>query len=96
MLKPHFSLNRKGVAPLEMILALPVVAFLFVLILYVAVSCMQKYELDTLSRTKAWDARYTHQDSQQGLGQAKNLEVNPKKENAGPFFRPLFQKKISA
>ena len=78
MSKSYFTLNRQGFAPLEMLLALPVVVFLFVLILYVAVSCMQKYELLTLCRNQAWTARYTRQASRVSQGKKNNLDVDTK------------------
>ena len=49
---------RYGLAPLEMILVLPVVVFLLVMIYYVAASGMQKHDLVSACRNDAWDGRY--------------------------------------
>ena len=49
---------RRGVAPLEVILALPVIAFLFVMIFYVAKSSLQKAELVSRCRNQSWEERY--------------------------------------
>ena len=91
MSKPYLLSNRKGLAPLEVILVLPVVAFLLVLIFYVAISCMQKYELVSLCRTQAWKARYHqrspyhHQSSSIEAGKRKNLKVATAHKPTAPF-----------
>jgi len=78
--------NRKGLAPLEMILALPVIVFLFVLIFYVAASCMQKYELVSLCRTHAWDKRYYDSEKNSPPVPPPNLKVTTKVDKpATPF-----------
>ena len=56
---PFRNTHRRGIATLEMILALPTIMFLFVMIFYVASAGKQKYELVSQCRNDAWEKRTT-------------------------------------
>ena len=54
----RFQPDRRGIAPLEFLMALPCLVFLFALILHSASLIRQKYQLENDGRHETWRERY--------------------------------------
>ena len=55
--------HRRGIAPLELMMVLPIILLLFVCVIFTAVSMMTTCETDVLCRNKTWKTRIGSDDA---------------------------------